>query len=491
MNDSQPLDCPHILYVPPGAMSGTMGDSDVIAYDGRLHLFHLILPNHSLIAHAISEDGFRWKATDPALHTGAHGCFDDDMLWTMQVVRHPDRELFLMYYTGCSRREHGQVQRIGLATSPDLVHWTRHSPDPVVSAAGPHYNSDVNRVGFVSCRDPFVFWDDTGGWHMLFTARTSAGDRFASGCIGHATSTDGLSWELQAPLFAPAEYEDLEVPSIVRGPRGWALFFNDFTRATTHCRVAPDLTGPWARPKVSQPLPPGHFVMRFCQWRGRTLVWNSLRTTANWPMRYVPAGSSFTLLGPGKELAWNEAGEPELRPWKEWESLASGAWEPWSESAAVSLSGMGHSAVFSEVAYDHFILEGELDGSQSARFGILFRADDDGEKCLAIELDPPRSRAELHQYQIHQPGVPRLKLKGPTLQQAGSYPALLDRPAPFRLVVCGEYVEFSLHHRILLAHATYALKSGRIGFFQIEGTSTFRNLRVRRLDPPWQEPVFS
>jgi beta-fructofuranosidase len=490
MNESQPLDCPHILYVPPGAMSGTLGDSDIIAHDGKLHLFHLVLPNHSLIAHAISEDGFHWQATDPALHTGASGSFDDDMLWTMQVVRHPEQELFLMYYTGCSRQEHGQVQRIGLATSRDLIHWARHAPEPVLSITGPQYNSDVNRVGFVSCRDPYVFWDDKGGWHMLFTARTSEGNRFSSGCVGHASSSDGLAWTLQSPLFAPAEYEDLEVPSIIRSPNGWALFFNDFTRATTHCRIAPDLAGPWRRPKKSQPLPPGHFVWRFCQWRGRTLVWNSLRTTANWPMRYVPANSYFTLLAPGKELTWDDD-EPVLRSWSEWESLASEGWEGCFESTDISLTSKERSGVFSEITYDHFIFEGEIDGSQSARLGILFRVDAAGEQFQAIELDPPRSRAELHQYQIHRPGVPRLKLKGPTLQQSAGYPAMLDRNVPFRLVVCGEYLEFSLDNRILLTHASYALKSGRLALFQIEGTAKFRNLRVCRLNPPWQEPVNS
>jgi len=487
-----PLDCRHILYTPPGALSGTMGDSQVFSHDGTLHLFHLVLPNHSLIAHAISTDGFHWEPADPALHTGANGRFDDDMLWTMQVVKHPERPLFLMFYTGCSRREHGQIQRIGLATSTDLMHWTRHSGDPILEAAPPHYNAALDRVGFVSFRDPHVFLDDNGGWHMVFTARTAQGDRFLSGCVGHATSKDGFEWKLEAPLFAPGEWEDMEVPCVIRGPKGWALFFNDFTRATTHCRLAENLNGPWHRPRISQPLPPHHFVWRFCEWKNKTLLWNSLRTTANWPMRYVPAGGNFTLLSPAKELLWNESGEPELQSWNEWESLAAAPWESLAaQGLTETLTGNGRAAVFSLESYDHFILEGEMDGSQSARFGLLFHADAAGEQYQAVELDPPRSRAELHLYQILRPSVPRLKLKGPTLQQSSGYPPLLDQPAPFRLVVCGEYIEFSLHGRILLSHASHALQSGRIGLFQIEGCAHFLNLRLRRLNPPWQEPAHS
>lgn len=486
-----PLDTQHILYLPPGAMSGTLGDSQVFAHNGTLHLFHLVLPNHSLVAHSVSTDGFHWQAAEPAIFTGADGQFDDDMIWTMHVVKHPDRELFLMYYTGCSRKEHGQIQRIGLATSSDLVHWKRHAEEPILEAAAPFYNADLNRVGFVSFRDPYVFWDDQGGWHMVFTARPADGDRFLSGCIGHATSGDGFTWQLQPPLFAPGEWEDLEVPAVIRSPKGWALFFNDFTRATTHCRIAENLAGPWRRPHQSQPLPPHQFVWRFTDWKGRTLLWNSLRASANWPIRYVPSGGAVTLLGPGKELLWNESGEPLLRSWSEWESLATEDWRDWPDSSDVSLSGNGRSVHFSKDSFDHFVLEGELDGSQCARLGLLFRADEAAEQFQAIELDPPRQRAELHQYQIARPSVPRLKLNGPTLQQSSGYPPKLDQPAPFRLVVCGEYLEFSLHHQILLSHASYALKSGRIGLFQIEGTAAFRNLRVRRLSAPWQEPSHS
>ncbi|GAT35218.1 glycosyl hydrolases family 32 N-terminal domain-containing protein [Terrimicrobium sacchariphilum] len=486
-----PLDCQHILYTPPGSLCGTLGDSQVFSWQGTLHLFHLVLPNHSLIAHATSHDGFRWQADQPALFTGQNGMFDDDMLWTMQVIRHPEDDLFLMYYTGCSRKEHGQVQRIGLATSRDLIHWERYSETPILEAAAPYYNSCLDRVGFVSFRDPYVFHDEEGKWHMVFTARTAEGDRFLSGCIGHATSADGFEWNLEPPLFAPGEWEDMEVPCIIRGPEGWALFFNDFTRATTHCRIARDLNGPWRRPRRSQLLPASHFVWRFTEWQGRTLMWNSLRTTANWPIRYVPAGASFTLQSPARELKWTAAGEPALHSWEAWESRATEDWQQWSEASAETLSGNGRTAVFHPGCFDHFILEGELDGSACARLGILFRADEAGEQYLAIELDPPNRRAELHQYQIARPSVPRLKFRGPTLQQNSGYPPILDRPTSFRLVVCGEYIEFSLDHQILLSHASYALKNGSIGLFQIEGTAAFRHLRVRRLAPPWQEPINS
>ncbi len=39
-----------------------------------------------------------------------------------------------MLYTGINRGERGLIQRIGLATSDDLIHWTKHPANPVLEA---------------------------------------------------------------------------------------------------------------------------------------------------------------------------------------------------------------------------------------------------------------------------------------------------------------------------------------------------------------------
>ena len=38
-----------------------LGDIEVIVKDDEIHLFHLILPNHDIIAHAVSRDGLVWE----------------------------------------------------------------------------------------------------------------------------------------------------------------------------------------------------------------------------------------------------------------------------------------------------------------------------------------------------------------------------------------------------------------------------------------------
>ena len=108
----------------------TIGDVDVVWHDGLYHLFHLVLPNHDFIAHAISDNALNWRRVDNALFIGDPGSWDDLMLWTMHVTPDPNRDgQWRMFYTGLSRRDKGLKQRIGLATSSDLYHWTKSPVD--------------------------------------------------------------------------------------------------------------------------------------------------------------------------------------------------------------------------------------------------------------------------------------------------------------------------------------------------------------------------
>ena len=74
------------MYSGSGFSDWEIGDITVIIHNGVYHLFHLIIPNHDYIAHAISSDGISWKRVNNAIFVGHPGEWDDDMLWTMHVV---------------------------------------------------------------------------------------------------------------------------------------------------------------------------------------------------------------------------------------------------------------------------------------------------------------------------------------------------------------------------------------------------------------------
>lgn len=198
------------------------------ADDGdRYHLFFLYASRalhdpearhyRASIGHAVSTDLVEWERVADALVRGEAGEFDDLATWTGSTVRHPDGTWFL-FYTGSTRAEGGKnVQRIGYATSSDLVTWQK-APGPVLEAAAPWYerldSGDWHDEAF---RDPWVFADPEGdGWHMYVTARAPEGPVEGRGVVAHAWSPDLRHWELREPVSAPSEngFGQLEVTQV-------------------------------------------------------------------------------------------------------------------------------------------------------------------------------------------------------------------------------------------------------------------------------------
>jgi beta-fructofuranosidase len=238
--------------------------------EGRHHAFFLRASRALLdperrhmrasIGHAISDDLRHWQLTADALVPADAPCWDDLATWTGSVVRGPDRRWY-MFYTGVSRADDGQIQRIGLAVSADLRTWRRYGSKPLVEADPAWYE----RLGTPdwyeeAWRDPWVFRDPAGeGWHMLITARVNHGPAGGRGVIGHAWSDDLLEWEVRPPLTEPAGFGHLEVPQVAVVDGQPLLMF-----CTNRADDGPDgriwivpgaaVTGPWDMSRA-RPVP--------------------------------------------------------------------------------------------------------------------------------------------------------------------------------------------------------------------------------------------
>jgi beta-fructofuranosidase len=205
------------------------------AYDGTLHhVFFLQAPRsldspdarhmRASIGHAVSNDLVEWHVLDDALGPGEEGAWDDGATWTGSVFERDGT--WYMFYTGCSTRERGLVQRIGLATSTDLATWVKHPGNPLSGADPRWYEKlDLSVWHDEAWRDPWVFERD-GVFHALITARASEGDPPGRGVIGHATSDDLLNWTVQPPLSAPDGFGHLEVPQVTKVGGYWYLLFS-------------------------------------------------------------------------------------------------------------------------------------------------------------------------------------------------------------------------------------------------------------------------
>ena len=106
------------MYSGAGFSDWEIGDIDVfIDESGKHHLFHLIIPNHDYIAHAISDDGISWK--DEGLlvvkdqQTAPHGHVTPFLF--------ADGKQRVLYF-GAARSEHwnqNSIMRVGISSLSD------------------------------------------------------------------------------------------------------------------------------------------------------------------------------------------------------------------------------------------------------------------------------------------------------------------------------------------------------------------------------------
>jgi beta-fructofuranosidase len=168
------------------------------------------------IGHARSTDLTNWTLMPDALVPSDPEAWDDLATWTGSTVRGGDGR-WHMFYTGVSRAENGLRQRIGVATSTDLIRWDKDPGGSIVEADAEWYERlDLNGWHDEAWRDPWVYPDHLGnGWHMLVTARARSGAPDERGVIGHARSRDLRHWKVQPPLSRPGSgFGQLEVPQV-------------------------------------------------------------------------------------------------------------------------------------------------------------------------------------------------------------------------------------------------------------------------------------
>jgi beta-fructofuranosidase len=210
-----------------------------LAQDGPdYHVFYLQAPRslekpelrhwNVSIGHAVSQDLRDWQVLPDALHPSPASteAWDNYTTWTGSIIRHEG--LWVLLYTGGNRAERGLVQRIGLATSTDLIRWRKHRANPLLSADPRWYELlDLNLWHEQAWRDPWVFQHpETGGFHAFITARVNHGPADGRGVIAHAWSDDLIQWKVLPPVTEPGDFGHLEVPQLVEINDHYYLLFS-------------------------------------------------------------------------------------------------------------------------------------------------------------------------------------------------------------------------------------------------------------------------
>ncbi|MDH3678496.1 MAG: glycosyl hydrolase family 32 [Acidimicrobiia bacterium] len=292
----------------------------VAVRDDEYHLFYLQAPRalgnpdlrhrSASVGHAVSTDLTNWTVLPDALHPGERGSWDDVAIWTGSIIENESR--WFMFYTGTSHVEEGRIQRVGLATSDDLMSWEREGHEPLIEADDRWYE----RLGSSewpeeAWRDPWVIRLDDG-FHAFITARANEGPTDGRGVIGHAVSNNLISWQVGPPLSEPGDFGHLEVPQLVDVDDEFVLVFSCQADRVSELRQAalpieprdavyvvhaPGPSGPFAIDAAKAGLPEGLYSGRLVAARDEDWVW----------LAFVDHDQSGTFIG--------ELSEPVPYPW--------------------------------------------------------------------------------------------------------------------------------------------------------------------------------
>ena len=505
------------MYTPRGAGISELGDIEVVADGDDLHLFHLTLPNHDVVQHAVSRDGLTWRPLPAALRTGDPGACDDDQIWTMSVTPRPAPERgYVMLYTALGCADDGTVQRIAAATSDDLIHWTKSPHNP--AAADPRwYEADPAATGSVSFRDPKPV-RTADGYLATVCAREREGPLPRRGCVALLRSHDLERWEALPPLFAPRRYWDLECPQLFRlggegeaGSGAWYLTAAIMEDRGQRYWVASEAAGPFATPPGGDLLAPaGHYAARIARWREMDLffawhqpalaaAWQTTPRTVDWVSARNPFGK---FLAPPLLLSARPDDSLALGSFPGWEAFR-GDWgipQPAARTAmrgeavdranglGLSRSG-GMDLLLDEFPPGDVLIEGAL-SLGGARGGIALRAHEDG-SGLYVELVPGSRRVTLQRWGIRRDerGRPAAPAYG-ILQEAERREPLPEQgEMALRVLSVGPYVEVSLDGEVAIAFMSGTPKAGHWGVWAEDGACVLREARLARMRRPGEDAV--
>ena len=159
-----------------GGKLGTCFDISILQEGDAFKMWFSWRPKKS-IGYAESKDGVHWS--EPKIVLAPAGGWEQ-IVNRISVIFKDGK--YHMWYTGQVVK--GKVgSKIGYATSPDGVHWTRVQSAPVLEPELPWEN--------VATMCPHVLWDEAS---QAFKMWYSAGEQYEPNALGYATSPDGVHW---------------------------------------------------------------------------------------------------------------------------------------------------------------------------------------------------------------------------------------------------------------------------------------------------------
>jgi hypothetical protein len=251
----------------PEGFNANAGDCMPFCDNGTYHLFYLFdrrqhkskwgLGAHQW-AHISSDDLVNWRE-----HPMAVGIDDqsEGSICTGSVIASGGRYYAFYAVRSCD----GSPARLTWAVSDDCVHFAKSGRELCLKA--PYYAP--------SARDPKVFKDNAGVFHMLVTTSTddrthgSQETRGYRGALAHLVSDDLENWEQLSPFVALDIPDEPECSDWFYLNGFYYLVYSNFGRAQYFISETP--LGPWRAPESNLVGDEAYFVPKAAIYRDRII----------------------------------------------------------------------------------------------------------------------------------------------------------------------------------------------------------------------------
>ncbi|MHC4874378.1 MAG: glycoside hydrolase family protein [Planctomycetota bacterium] len=480
------------MYISKGGNICEIGDMDVIVHDNQIHMFYLNVAGHDVVSHIVSSDGMHWERLPNALYTGNPGECDDDQIWTMHTFKHNNK--FYMLYTALAQADNGRLQKTALAMSEDLIKWEKVENNPVAAPDPKWYEADLKGCGRADWRDPFI-WKEDDTFYALVTAHVKKGSLNRRGCIALLESSDGEKWEVKEPFYSPNISSDWETPAVMKIDEKYYLMGHVCAPPEDYYRIADSFKGPWKRPANDILLPaPNHILFPY-KWDDKTLITNWINMTDD----YDAVGARVRFIAPPKEVVVRQDKDKtiHLAPYeKAWDSASESDWEyfdlaegkadnsEWNKKDDIltGTTGSGLGSLLSKKVYTDFEVEAVVSSTDTAKFGIIWRADKGADHYTRASLSLGRKQITLEKCAPR--SISGIIGRGQAVLQTNYCPCEFGKDLVLRVAAYGPYIEVSVNNEILLANGTMSRRDGFTGFFAEDGNISIRSAKIRKLQEP-------
>lgn len=479
------------MYSGSGFSDWEIGDITVVIHEGLYHLFHLIIPNHDYIAHAVSRNGISWRRVNNALFVGNPGEWDDDMLWTMDVSEVNGK--FEMYYTGLQRKDRGIVSKIGLAVSNNLVDWQKKQPPgfPIEPKGVFYEDASTNPRNWLSFRDPFRF-EHGGETYLLVCARTIRGPVSRRGCVGLVKITGGYV-ERMPPLLYPMAYDDIECPCVCELNGRFYVIGSIREDIKVRYWFAPGFLSEYHSFHDDVLLPQGNYAARVVKDGVHLLIFNFF---------YAGKIDIFRVLPPPKELDTDERGRLLLKSYYRWAQMVIktvvqddfGPVEQLFSNPTASYSVDGEKwTCGSRSGYEifciarpsrSFVWQGVLTVEGMGKLGLVSDIDQNGNGYF-ISFDVKNGLVQIKSWGFNPVNYRKNFIFNNI--QSGVISVTDLKSFHFKLIRYGHYTELSINGIVKLTLIDYSYTQGGIGLYSASSVIALQESTVGILPDPEDE----